>query len=174
MATEARPAFYALAEGGWRDYITLLHVPYSAWHLSYVAIGAALTPEFALDRLADVEQLLGAELGLDAQAGVQEVGLVEQLALGRGLVDRGRGEHLDPSPAERRARVTQVGLPVPDVRAEAEVAGLQTSFHTSTETSSTGSGIGGSGLVAFTRTDSAPKRSIRRSATAVQSRSSVL
>ena len=42
--TEARPAFYALAPGGWRDYVTLLHPPYTAWHLSYVAIGACLAP----------------------------------------------------------------------------------------------------------------------------------
>jgi len=52
VATEAgRPAFYALAPGGWRDYLTLLHPPYTAWHLSYVAIGAALTPAFAWNRL---------------------------------------------------------------------------------------------------------------------------
>jgi hypothetical protein len=38
-----RPAFYALAPGGWRDYATLLHLPYTAWNLSYVAIGAALS-----------------------------------------------------------------------------------------------------------------------------------
>ena len=38
--------------GGWRDYWTLLHPPYTLWHLSYVAIGAALAPRFALDRLA--------------------------------------------------------------------------------------------------------------------------
>ena len=49
MATESsRPAFYALRSGGWRDYITLLHAPYTAWHLSYVAIGAALSAEFGL------------------------------------------------------------------------------------------------------------------------------
>jgi hypothetical protein len=42
--TETRPAFYALARGGWRDYVTLLHPPYTLWHLSYVAIGAALAP----------------------------------------------------------------------------------------------------------------------------------
>lgn len=42
-ATE-RPAFYALSSGGWRDYWTLLHPPYTLWHLSYVAIGAALAP----------------------------------------------------------------------------------------------------------------------------------
>jgi hypothetical protein len=53
VATEAgRPAFYALAPGGWRDYVTLLHPPYTAWHLSYVAIGAALTPAFAWGRFA--------------------------------------------------------------------------------------------------------------------------
>jgi hypothetical protein len=42
----ARPAFYALAPGGWRDYVTLLHPPYTLWHLSYVAIGASLAPHF--------------------------------------------------------------------------------------------------------------------------------
>src|SRR5947207_9007752 len=35
-------AFYALAPGGWRDYWTLLHPPYTLWHLSYVLLGAAL------------------------------------------------------------------------------------------------------------------------------------
>ena len=44
MSSEARPAFYALRPGGWRDYLTLLHPPYTLWHLSYVAIGAALAP----------------------------------------------------------------------------------------------------------------------------------
>src|SRR5256885_13999195 len=39
-----RPAFYALAPGGWRDLVTLLHPPYTAWHLSYVALGAAAAP----------------------------------------------------------------------------------------------------------------------------------
>jgi hypothetical protein len=48
---EVRPAFYALRRGGWRDYVTLLHPPYTAWHLSYVAIGAALAPRFHLDRM---------------------------------------------------------------------------------------------------------------------------
>lgn len=44
MSGDARPAFYALRPGGWRDYVTLLHPPYTLWHLSYVAIGAALAP----------------------------------------------------------------------------------------------------------------------------------
>jgi len=41
-----RPAFYALAPGGWRDYVTLLHPPYTAWHLSYVVLGAAIAPHW--------------------------------------------------------------------------------------------------------------------------------
>jgi hypothetical protein len=40
----SRPAFYALTPGGWRDYVTLLHLPYTAWHLSYVVVGACLAP----------------------------------------------------------------------------------------------------------------------------------
>jgi hypothetical protein len=47
-----RPAFYALAPGGWRDLVTLLHPPYTAWHLSYVALGAAAAPTIHADRLA--------------------------------------------------------------------------------------------------------------------------
>ena len=49
--TEARPAFYALRGGGWRDYVTLLHAPYTAWHLSYVVIGACLAPHVDSGRL---------------------------------------------------------------------------------------------------------------------------
>ena len=48
---ELKPAFYALERGGWRDYVTLLHPPYTLWHLSYVAVGAALAPQFHLDRM---------------------------------------------------------------------------------------------------------------------------
>lgn len=51
MKTQARPAFYALARGGWRDYLTLLHPPYTLWHLSYVAIGASLVPGLQAHRL---------------------------------------------------------------------------------------------------------------------------
>jgi hypothetical protein len=51
MGQEVRPAFYALGRGGWRDYVTLLHPPYTLWHLSYVAVGAALAPHFHLNRM---------------------------------------------------------------------------------------------------------------------------
>jgi hypothetical protein len=46
-----RPAFYALRPGGWRDAWTLLHPPYTAWHLSYYAIGAALASKLDGARL---------------------------------------------------------------------------------------------------------------------------
>ena len=48
---ERRPAFYAARPGGWRDWWTLLHPPYTAWHLSYVVIGASLAPHVDLTRL---------------------------------------------------------------------------------------------------------------------------
>jgi hypothetical protein len=44
----ARPAFYAARPGRWRDWWTLLHPPYTAWHLSYVVIGATLAPRVKL------------------------------------------------------------------------------------------------------------------------------
>jgi hypothetical protein len=46
-----RPAFYAARPGGWRDWWTLLHPPYTAWHLSYVVIGACLAPLVSVSRL---------------------------------------------------------------------------------------------------------------------------
>lgn len=53
MTTSVRPAFYAVStgRGGLRDWVTVLHPPYTAWHLAYVAIGAALAPTFAGWRL---------------------------------------------------------------------------------------------------------------------------
>jgi hypothetical protein len=63
-----RPAFYALDSGGWRDYVTLLHLPYTAWHLSYVAIGAALSAEFAGRRLLAALAAFGLALGVGAHA----------------------------------------------------------------------------------------------------------
>lgn len=61
-----RPAFYALRPGGWRDALTLLHPPYTAWHLSYVAIGAAIAPHFYGHRL--IWTLLAFLLGVGVAA----------------------------------------------------------------------------------------------------------
>ena len=52
MATGKRPAFYALpGTNGWQDYLNLLHVPYTLWHLGYVVLGATISPTIHLDRL---------------------------------------------------------------------------------------------------------------------------
>jgi hypothetical protein len=61
-----RPAFYALSPGGWRDWWTLLHPPYTVWHLSYVAIGAATSARVDLFLLW--LSLLGFFLGVGVAA----------------------------------------------------------------------------------------------------------
>lgn len=48
----ARPAYYAGRPGPWGDWWTLLHPPYTLWHISYVAIGASLAPVLDATRLA--------------------------------------------------------------------------------------------------------------------------
>jgi hypothetical protein len=63
-----RPAFYALRPGGWRDLLTLLHPPYTAWHLSYVAIGATVAPHFYGYRLAWTLAAFLLGLGMGAHA----------------------------------------------------------------------------------------------------------
>jgi len=67
-APSARPSWYALETGGWRDYVTLLHPPYTAWHLSYVVIGGCLAPLVAWGRLAAAVVAFGLAVGLGAHA----------------------------------------------------------------------------------------------------------
>lgn len=64
----SRPAWYALERGGWRDYVTLLHPPYTAWHLSYVVIGGCLAPVVAWDRLGAAVVAFALAVGLGAHA----------------------------------------------------------------------------------------------------------
>ena len=64
----SRPAWYALERGGWRDYVTLLHPPYTAWHLSYVVIGGCLAPVVAWDRLGAAVAAFALALGVGAHA----------------------------------------------------------------------------------------------------------
>lgn len=47
-----RRAFYARTGTATGDLLALLHPPYTAWHLSYVVLGAALAPELDGLRLA--------------------------------------------------------------------------------------------------------------------------
>lgn len=67
MATD-RPAFYALAPGGWRDLLTILHPPYTLWHLSYVALGAAAAPQVHADRLFAALAAFFLAVGVSAHA----------------------------------------------------------------------------------------------------------
>jgi hypothetical protein len=98
---EARPAFYAARAGGWRDWWTLLHPPYTAWHLAYVVIGACLAPTVNATRLVatllafffavglaahSLDELNGRPLGTHiptkALVAVTVVGLAAAVALG--------------------------------------------------------------------------------------------
>jgi hypothetical protein len=67
-ATTPRPAFYAARGGGWRDWWTLLHPPYTAWHLSYVVIGACLAPRVQLSRLVGTVLAFFLAVGIAAHA----------------------------------------------------------------------------------------------------------
>jgi hypothetical protein len=64
----ARPAWYALEAGSWRDYVTLLHPPYTAWHLSYVVIGGCLAPAVAWERLGAAVGAFALAVGIGAHA----------------------------------------------------------------------------------------------------------
>jgi heme O synthase-like polyprenyltransferase len=64
----ARPAWYALETGGWRDYVTLLHLPYTAWHLSYVVIGGCLATDVAWARLSAAVTAFALAVGIGAHA----------------------------------------------------------------------------------------------------------
>ena len=68
MNAETRPAFYALSSGGWRDYVTLLHPPYTLWHLSYVAVGAGLAAHFSWTRFVAALAAFALAMGVGAHA----------------------------------------------------------------------------------------------------------
>lgn len=78
------PAYYA-RQGGWlADLLTLLHLPYTLWHLSYVVIGAALAPTVDLTILAGTVTAFAFGLGVGAHA----LDEVLDRPLGTGLSDR--------------------------------------------------------------------------------------
>ena len=63
-----KPAFYALKPGGWRDFVTLLHPPYTAWHLSYVVVGGCLAPVVPWGRLGLTVLAFALAMGIGAHA----------------------------------------------------------------------------------------------------------
>jgi hypothetical protein len=96
------PAYYAARATGWRrDVWALLHPPYTAWHLSYVLIGASLAPTLNVTRLIAtllafflavgiaahaLDELRGRPLRTEVPAGVlwgaAAIGLAGAVALG--------------------------------------------------------------------------------------------
>ena len=107
MTKEGRPAFYAARGGGWRDWWTLLHPPYTAWHLAYFVIGACLAPTVNVTRLVatllafffavglaahSLDELNGRPLGTHIPAwalvAVTVVGLAGSVAIGIAGVSR--------------------------------------------------------------------------------------
>ncbi len=68
QASPSRPAFYAAGPGRWRDWWTLLHPPFTAWHLSYVVLGAMIAPEVRLDRLLAALGAFFLAVGVSAHA----------------------------------------------------------------------------------------------------------
>jgi hypothetical protein len=96
------PAYYAARTTGWRrDVWALLHPPYTAWHLSYVLIGASLAPTLNIVRLVAtllafflavgiaahaLDELRGRPLQTEIPAGVlwvaAVIGLLGAVALG--------------------------------------------------------------------------------------------
>jgi hypothetical protein len=108
MPETIAPAYYAARSGGWRrDVWAVLHPPYTAWHLSYVVIGASLAPKLdgvrliatllafflavgisahALDELKG--RPLGTEIPAAALVAAAAIGLVGAVALGVAGVTR--------------------------------------------------------------------------------------
>jgi hypothetical protein len=102
MPEALAPAYYAARTTGWRrDVWALLHPPYTAWHLSYVLIGASLAPTVSVVRLVAtvlafflavgvaahaLDELRGRPLQTELPAGVlwaaALIGLVGAVALG--------------------------------------------------------------------------------------------
>ena len=68
QAVSAPPAWYARRGGTGADLVTLLHLPYTLWHLGYVAIGAALAPRLDWRVLAGTVLAFAIGLGVSAHA----------------------------------------------------------------------------------------------------------
>jgi hypothetical protein len=95
------PAYYATRARGWRrDVWAVLHPPYTAWHLSYVLIGASLAPTLNLQRLLAtllafffavgisahaLDELRGRPLQTELPAGVLWTAAITGLVLAVGL-----------------------------------------------------------------------------------------
>ena len=96
--TAARPAFYALGPGGWRDYVTLLHLPYTAWHLSYVVVGGCLAPTVAWWTLGLTVLAFALAMGVGAHALDELDGRPLATRIPSGCSSRSRSRRSRPRP----------------------------------------------------------------------------
>ncbi|MGH9304227.1 MAG: hypothetical protein ACRDZ5_07430 [Acidimicrobiales bacterium] len=96
-----RPAWYAPSSGTVRDWIRVLHPPYTAWHLGYVLIGAGLAATLS------VERLLATLLAFALAVGVAAHGLDE--LNGRPLATRIPGPALAVASAASLAGAVVLG-----------------------------------------------------------------
>ncbi len=62
------PAFYAVGRSGWRAWVTILHLPYTAWHLAYVVVGGCLAGEVVWGRLGVTVLAFALAMGVGAHA----------------------------------------------------------------------------------------------------------
>jgi hypothetical protein len=69
MPEALAPAYYTGRAGGWRrDVWAVLHPPYTAWHLSYVLIGAGLAPNVSAVKLIATLLAFFLAVGISAHA----------------------------------------------------------------------------------------------------------
>lgn len=69
MTEALAPAYYTARGRGWRrDVWAILHPPYTAWHLSYVLIGASLAPKVSGFRLVATLIAFFLAVGISAHA----------------------------------------------------------------------------------------------------------
>lgn len=78
------PAYYARSGGRLADWWTLLHPPYTVWHLSYVVLGAGLAPDVDVGVLGLTVAAFLLAMGVGAHA----LDELQGRPLGTGIGDR--------------------------------------------------------------------------------------
>jgi hypothetical protein len=63
-----QPAWYVISPGRMRDWLNVLHPPYTLWHLSYVAVGAGLAYRVDTERLIATVIAFALAVGVAAHA----------------------------------------------------------------------------------------------------------
>src|SRR6202165_169834 len=110
MPEALAPAYYAAHTTGWRrDLWALLHPPYTAWHLSYVLIGASLAPKVSVFRLVATLLAFFLAVGISAHALDELRGRPLQTAIPAGILWAAAGGGLFGAVALGLAGVSVLG-----------------------------------------------------------------